>query len=257
MLRDQKSVLITGVGSGIGRALAIEAVRRGMAVALCGRRKTALEATSALLDQGSQHLVIPADITNPQGRRRIVDIITERWKALDILVNNAGVVEGGALEKFDDDTMARTFLTNVIAPMALTRDLMPLLLAARPSRVVNIGSVFGDIAYPQFSGYSASKFALRGFSNALRREWKQAGIGVTYAAPRATRTAAAVAFDDLIARANMTVDAPTQVARQIWRSVASGHDSIYAPAPERIYVLVQRIFPQIIDWALSRQAPSH
>jgi hypothetical protein len=55
----------------------------------------------------------------------------------------------------------------------------------------------------------------------------------------------------------MTVDAPTQVARQIWRSVASGHDSIYAPAPERIYVLVQRIFPQIIDWALSRQAPSH
>jgi hypothetical protein len=66
-----------------------------------------------------------------------------------------------------------------------------------------------------------------------------------------------VAFDDLIARANMTVDAPAQVARQIWRSVASGHDSIYAPAPERIYVLVQRIFPQIIDWALSRQAPSH
>src|SRR5258705_5217585 len=109
MLRDQKCVLITGAGSGIGRALAIEAVRRGMAVALCGRRETALEATGALLDQGSQHLVIPADITNPQGRRRIVDIITDRWKALDILVNNAGVVEGGALEKFDDDAMARTF----------------------------------------------------------------------------------------------------------------------------------------------------
>jgi short-subunit dehydrogenase len=257
MLRDQKCVLITGAGSGIGRALAIEAVRRGMAVALCGRRETALEATAALLNQGSQHLVIPADITNPQGRRRIVDIITDRWKALDVLVNNAGVVEGGAVEKFDDAAINRTFLTNVIAPMALTRDLMPLLLAGRPSRVVNIGSVFGDIAYPQFSGYSASKFALRGFSNALRREWKQAGIGVTYAAPRATRTDAAVAFDDLIAQANMTVDAPTQVAQQIWRSVASDRDSIYAPAPERIYVLIQRIFPQIIDWALSRHAPSH
>jgi short-subunit dehydrogenase len=257
MLREQKCVLITGAGSGIGRALAIEAAQRGMVVALCGRRETALEVTRALLDKRGQHLVIPADITNPQDRRRIVEIIADRWKALDILVNNAGVVEGGALEKFDDDAIARTFLTNVIAPMALTRDLMRLLLAARPSRVVNIGSVFGDIAYPQFSGYSASKFALRGFSNALRREWKQAGIGVTYAAPRATRTAAAVAFDDLIARANMTVDAPTQVARQIWRSVASGRDSIYAPAPERIYVLIQRIFPQIIDWALSRQAPSH
>jgi short-subunit dehydrogenase len=257
MLREQKCVLITGAGSGIGRALSVEAAQRGMAVALCGRRESALEATGALLAQGGRHLIIPADITNPQDRRRIVDIISDRWEALDVLVNNAGVVEGGALAKFDDEAITRTFLTNVIAPMALTRDLMPLLVAARPSRVVNIGSVFGDIAYPQFSGYSASKFALRGFSNALRREWKQAGIGVTYAAPRATRTDAAVAFDQLIASANMRVDAPAQVARRIWRSVASGHDSIYAPAPERIYVLIQRIFPQIIDWALARQAPSH
>jgi short-subunit dehydrogenase len=228
-----------------------------MVVALCGRRETALEATGALLGPGSQHLIIPADITNPQDRRRIVEIIGNQWKALDVLVNNAGVVEGGAIEKFDDEAITRTFLTNVIAPMALTRDLMPLLVAARPSRVVNIGSVFGDIAYPQFSGYSASKFALRGFSNALRREWKQTGIGVTYAAPRATRTDAAVAFDELIANANMSVDAPAQVARRIWRSVMRGHDSIYAPAPERIYVLIQRVFPQLIDWALSRQAPSH
>jgi short-subunit dehydrogenase len=257
MLREQKCVLITGAGSGIGRALSVEAAQRGMAVALCGRRETALEATGALLGPGSQHLIIPADITNPQDRRRIVETISERWEALDVLVNNAGVVEGGALEKFDDEAITRTFLTNVIAPMALTRDLMPLLVAARPSRVVNIGSVFGDIAYPQFSGYSASKFALRGFSNALRREWKQTGIGVTYAAPRATRTDAAVAFDELIAYANMSVDTPAQVARRIWQSVASGRDSIYAPAPERIYVLIQRIFPQIIDWALSRQAPSH
>ncbi|MDB5609191.1 MAG: Short-chain dehydrogenase [Bradyrhizobium sp.] len=257
MPREQKCVLITGAGSGIGRALSVEAAQRGMIVALCGRRQTALEATSALLGQGNRHLIIPADITDPQDRRRIVEIINAQWKALDVLINNAGVVEGGAIEKFDDEAITRTFLTNVMAPMALTRDLMPLLVAAKPSRVINIGSVFGDIAYPQFSGYSGSKFALRGFSNALRREWKQTGIGVTYAAPRATRTDAAVAFDELIANAKMSVDAPAQVARRIWRSVASGHDSIYAPAPECIYVLIQRIFPQIIDWALSRQAPSH
>jgi short-subunit dehydrogenase len=254
---EPKCVLITGAGSGIGRALAVEAAQRGMIVALCGRREAALEGTAALLGSGCPHLIIPADITKPQDRSRIVDVIRSKWKALDILVNNAGVVEGGAIEKFDDDAISRTFLTNVIAPIALTRDLMPLLIAARPSRVVNIGSIFGDIAYPQFSGYSASKFALRGFSNAMRREWKHTGIGVTYAAPRATRTDAAVAFDDLIASAKMNVDSPAKVARQIWRSVASGHDSIYAPAPERIYVLIQRIFPQIIDWALSRQAPSH
>jgi short-subunit dehydrogenase len=227
-----------------------------MAVALCGRRETTLEGTAALLDRASRHLVIPADITNPKDRARIVKVIAAEWRALDVLVNNAGVVEGGAMEQFDDDAISRTFLTNVMAPIALTRDLMPLLAAAAPSRVVNIGSVFGDIAYPNFSGYSASKFALRGFSSALRREWKKTGIGVTYAAPRATRTDAAAAFDELIANAKMSVDVPAKVAERIWRSVASGRDSIYAPAPERIYVLIQRIFPQIIDWALSRQAPS-
>lgn len=256
MLREQKRVLITGAGSGIGRALAIEAHRRGMVVALCGRREAALQETLEILGQEGQHLVIPADITSPQDRGRTVEIISEEWGALDFLVNNAGVVEGGSVEKFDDESITRTFLTNVMAPMALTRDLMPMLIAAKPSRVVNIGSVFGDIAYPQFSSYSASKFALRGFSNALRREWKQNGIGVTYAAPRATRTDAAVAFKGLIASENMMVDDPAQVARRIWRSAGRGHDSIYAPAPERIYVLLQRIFPQLIDWGLSRQVPS-
>jgi short-subunit dehydrogenase len=252
MQPDQKLVLVTGAGSGIGRALCVEAAQHGMAVALCGRRPEALEATRALLGTGAAHLAIPADITRPEDRRRIVDRITSERGALDILINNAGIVEGGALETFDDNALARTFQTNVLAPMALTRDLMPLLIAAKPSRVVNVGSIFGDIGYPEFTCYSAAKFALRGFSIALRREWKRKGIGVTYAAPRATRTDAAVAFADLIAKTKMNMDSPEQVARQIWQAIASGHDSVYAPAPERIYVLIQRLFPRVIDWSLSR-----
>jgi short-subunit dehydrogenase len=252
MRPEQKLVLVTGAGSGIGRALCIEAAQRGLAVALCGRRREALEATGALLGPGASHLIIPADITRPEHRRRIVDRIRKERGALDILINNAGIVEGGPLETFDDDALARTFQTNVMAPMALTRDLMSLLIAAKPSRVVNVGSIFGDIAYPEFTCYSAAKFALRGFSIALRREWKQKGIAVTYAAPRATRTDAAVAFASLIAKTKMNMDSPEQVARQIWRAVARGHDSVYAPAPEKVYVLIQRLFPRAIDWSLSR-----
>src|SRR6202140_910947 len=251
----QKLVLITGAGSGIGRALCVEAAQRGMAVALCGRRRDALEATRALLGSGAVHLIIPADITRPEDRRIIVDRIKDERGALDILINNAGVVEGGPLERVDDDAVARTFQTNVMAPMALTRDLMPLLVAAKPSRVVNVGSIFGDIGYPEFTCYSAAKFALRGFSMALRREWKRNGISVTYAAPRATQTDAAAAFAGLIAKTKMTMDSPEEVARQIWRAVASGHDSVYAPAPERVYVLIQRFFPRVIDWSLSRPSP--
>jgi short-subunit dehydrogenase len=252
MQPEQKLVLVTGAGSGIGRALCIEAAQRGLAVALCGRRREALEATGALLGPGASHLIIPADITRPEQRRRIVDRIRKERGALDILINNAGIVEGGPLETFDDDALARTFQTNVMAPMALTRDLMSLLIAAKPSRVVNVGSIFGDIGYPEFTCYSAAKFALRGFSIALRREWKQKGIAVTYAAPRATRTDAAAAFASLIAKTKMNMDSPEQVARQIWRAVARGHDSVYAPAPEKVYVLIQRLFPRAIDWSLSR-----
>ena len=251
MQPEQKLVLVTGAGSGIGRELSIEAARRGMAVALCGRRQEALEATGALLGPAAPYSIIPADITRPEDRRRIVDHVRNERGSLDILINNAGLVEGGPLETFDDDALARAFQTNIVAPMALTRDLLPLLIVAKPSRVVNVGSIFGDIGYPEFTCYSATKFALRGFSIALRREWKQKGIGVTYAAPRATRTDAAVAFAGLIAKTKMNLDPPEHVARQIWRAIARRRDSVYAPAPERIYVLIQRLFPSIIDRSLS------
>ena len=73
--------------------------------------------------------------------------------------------------------------------MELTLSLLPLLKAGAPSCIVNVGSLFGDIAFPYFSAYSATKFGLRGWSDGLRRELAPAGIGVTYAAPRGTRTA--------------------------------------------------------------------
>ena len=159
-----KCVLITGAGSGIGRALAVEAARRGMTVALCGRRADALAETAALLGAGAAHIVIQADVTGPDDRRMLVNRIRERWGKLDVLINNAGIVPGGAVESLTDDALELVLATNVTAPIALTRDLLPLLLAAQPSRVVNVGSMFGDIAFPLFAAYSASKFGLRGFS---------------------------------------------------------------------------------------------
>jgi short-subunit dehydrogenase len=250
---ESKRVLITGAGSGIGRALAIEAANRGMRVALCGRRSEALVATASAIGVRRRALILPADVTLGADRRRLVAEISDAWGALDILVNNAGVVEGEPLERTDDETLDCVFRTNVIAPMALARDFAPLLAAARPSRVVNIGSVFGDIPYPGFAAYSASKFALRGFSIALRREWAESGIAVTYAAPRATKTDAAAAFEDLIAVSKMTLDAPEQVARRIWRAVEKGSDSVYPKGPEKLFVLIQRLLPRVIDRAMARR----
>ncbi len=253
MRPDALRVLITGGGSGIGRALAIEASRAGAEVAVCGRRAEALEETASLMDASSGVLMIPADLTIPSDRAHVIDTVARHWGSLDILVNNAGVVEGGAHEILDDTTTERMFATNVLAPMALTKSAFPLLMAStgRQKRVVNIGSVFGDIAYPEFAAYSASKFALRGFSSALSREWRAHGIDVTYAAPRATRTDAAAAFSGLIAKNGMSLDTPEAVARRIWSAIRAGRRRVYPAGPERLFILLQSLAPSLVDRALS------
>ena len=177
-------------GSGIGRALAIEAARRGVRLALAGRRREPLDETLSLLP-GTGHLAIVADVTNRSDRRALMADLEAHWGALDLLVNNAGVVPVGPLAAATDEDLQAVLNTNLFAPMAMVRDALPLLKKAKGARVVNIGSVLGDIPYPLFAPYSATKAGLRGFSIALRRELAPLGIGVTYAAPRATHTAAA------------------------------------------------------------------
>jgi NAD(P)-dependent dehydrogenase (short-subunit alcohol dehydrogenase family) len=248
-----KRALITGAGSGIGRALAVEASRLGMTVALCGRRGDALAETLSAMTPSDRHLRLRGDITDSAVRRCMRDYLWRRWGGLDVLVNNAGVIAIGPLAYATDAEFERMMATNVIAPMALTREMLPLLRRAMPSRVVNVGSMFGDIPYPLFAAYSASKFALRGMSIALRRELRPYGVGVTYAAPRATMTEGARVLDPLVEPMQMRMDNPAQVATQIWRAVIKDSNSVYAKGPERLFVLIQRLLPRLIDRAIAAQ----
>jgi len=253
MQLERKRVLITGAGSGIGRALAIEASQRGMTVALCGRRADALAETLSMMSPSGRHMRLRGDITNPTVRRGMRDHLWQQWGGLDVLVNNAGVVPVGPLACATDAELEQVMAINVVAPLALTREMLPLLRRATPSRIVNVGSILGDIPYPLFAAYSASKCALRGLSVALRREFKPYGIGVTYAAPRATKTRAANAMAPLVEPMQMRLDEPDRVAAQIWRGVTKDLDSAYGKGPERLFVLLQRLFPRLIDRAVAAQ----
>lgn len=246
---EGKRVVITGAGSGIGRALALAADRRGMVIAGFGRRPEALEATLALLAPGRGHMAIPGDVTVAADRARLIAALESAWGGVDFLINNAGVVEAGPLSDFADGDLARVFSINVTGPMALTRDLASLLKKARPSRVVNVGSVFGDIPFPLFAPYSASKAAMRAFSIALRREWRPEGIGVSYAAPRATRTAALAAVESRMP--SVKADLPERVAERIMRGIDRGESFIYAAGPERFFALLQSVHPRLFDYMLS------
>jgi NAD(P)-dependent dehydrogenase (short-subunit alcohol dehydrogenase family) len=252
MRLEGKKALITGAGSGIGQALAAEAAERGVRVALTGRRKEPLEATLAELP-GSGHIVLRADVTEPADRKALMAEIAACWGGLDLLVNNAGIVPVGPLGAASDEDLEAVLKTNLLAPMALVREALPLLKRSRRARVVNIGSVFGDIPYPLFAPYSATKAGLRGFSIALRRELAPLGIGVTYAAPRATRTPAARPMQSLTEPFEIKFDTPDAVAKFIWNAVAKEANAIYPAGPERMYVLMQRLFPRMVDKAIAKQ----
>ena len=212
MLLDGKLAVITGAGAGIGRALAIEAAARGVCIALFGRRLGPLQETLSKL-LGTGHFLIEGDVTSPADRAALMAAIDHRWGRLDILVNNAGIVSAGRLRGVTDDELRLTIETNLLAPIALVRQALPLLQRAKRARIVNIGSLLGDIPYPLFTVYSATKSGLHGFSIALRRELAPMEIGVTYAAPRATRTASSHVLGALIEPFRMKLDAPEAVAR--------------------------------------------
>lgn len=252
MLLDDKIALITGAGSGIGRALAVELARHGAHVLLVGRREAALEETCALLAPPAQGTVLVTDVTDPAAIARLVEKV-DGYRRLDLLVNNAGTVTSGPFVEENAAARRRMVETNLLAPMEMTQAFLPLLQAATPSRIVNIGSLFGDIAFPYFSTYSATKFGLRGWSEALRRELASSGIAVTYAAPRGTRTPASAGFAALASAFEMTLDPPETVAQRIVDGIAHGARDIYPRGPERLFVLLQRLMPRLIDWALIRQ----
>ncbi len=244
-------MLITGAGSGIGRALAIQAA--GAEVVLTGRRSDMLEQTAALMMPGPS-IVFPADITSTDGRCGLEEVVRRRYGRLDILVNNAGMGSVGPIDAPPDDAIERMVATNLTAPIQLVRLFLPLLRAAAPSaRVVNIGSMFGDIAYPLFAAYSASKFGLRGYSDAIRRELSGSGIGVTHVAPRATRTPAMTDFEALIKPFGMQVDSADKVAHHILDGTLAGRRRIYPRGPERLFVLIQALWPSLIDRVIHRQ----
>ncbi|WP_417712874.1 SDR family NAD(P)-dependent oxidoreductase [Pseudophaeobacter arcticus] len=248
-MNSSKTVLITGAGTGIGRALAIEAAHKGFDLILVGRTSSTLDETLSQCST-TQARCIVADVTSAAGRALITQAVDGR---LDILVNNAGVLSVGHLADMADADLQRMADTNLVAPMTLTRDLLPALRSAK-GRIVNIGSVFGDIAYPFFAGYSASKFGLRGFSDAIRRELSGAGIGVTYIAPRATQTAAESAFGALVEPLDMTLDTAETVAAQAWDAILKGKRESFPKGKERFFVKVQRLFPSLVDKSVGAQA---
>jgi short-subunit dehydrogenase len=172
---------------------------------------------------------------------------------IDLLVNNAGVSSFDAFERQSPAAIARIAATNLVAPMLLARAVLPHLQAG--ARIVNVGSMFGSIGFPHCAVYSGTKFGLRGFSEALRREVAARGIGVTYVAPRAARTEAnSAALYRFAARTGMALDAPADVAEGIIAAIERDEAERFFGGPEPFFARLNALLPRLVDRALGKQA---
>lgn len=258
MRLEYQRVLVTGAGGGIGRALARELVTRG--ARLCAlehsaeaaqRLREGLEPLSASL------LVATGDVTRAEAREAAVGLVEREWGGLDVLINLAGILDFGRFQEVDPGLVSRLLKTNLEAPMQLTRAVLPGMIERGHGRIVNVGSMFGSIGFPLFAAYSASKFALRGFSQALRRELAGTGVGVTYVSPRAVKTPLNPPVVHAMAEQGvMRMDDPAPVARAIVRAIERDRKEAYLGFPEGIFARLNGIIPGLLDHALAGQVPA-
>src|SRR5262245_37194207 len=182
-------VLVTGASQGIGRALVVEAAKRGCRVLAAARSTELLDQLAAEVRKSNGVIeTVRADVTSPEDRQAMVDAAVRHFGGLDVLVNNAGIGATGHFMDSDPDVLRKIFETNFFGLTETTRVCLPLLKRGTTPAIVNISSVVGKRALPARSLYSSSKFAVAGFSEAIRAELAKDGIDVIVVNPGLTQT---------------------------------------------------------------------
>ena len=255
MKLNDVNVMITGAGGGIGRHIASAFASKGANLSLVDLSEEALAPVLEMAsDKGVKAVGVVADITKDEDIKRAVRETKAAIGSVGVLVNNAGVMPfKTALDHSSSDIMA-ALMVNVYGPMRLIQAVLPGMIESGTGRVVNIGSTFGSLAFPYFSVYSATKSAMRSFSEALRRELQDhKGVGVTYIAPRAVRSTQSPVFFEMAKKMKMKLDEPSDVAAVIVRAVEKGESEVYLGGSEKLFMFINKFKPTMIDGGLKKQ----
>lgn len=249
--------IVTGASSGIGRAVALELGRHGADVVVVARRAERLNELAREIEQlGARAVAVAGDVTEPTTRQSAIDCAEDQFGGLDVLVNNAGIAGIGRFEDASRERLRRIFEVNVFALMELTRDAIPLLKRGNKPIVVNMGSIVGHIALPNFTEYSAAKFAVRGFSEALRAEMFPEGIDVLLVSPATVETEI---WDRMIEDTGKTSwrarrgATPEFVARRTVQAIRRGRREVLPGTYPKVVHFANRLFPSVVAWVMERR----
>ena len=254
-LKD-KRVIITGASSGIGRELAKQLSAEGCKLIINARRKERLEELAAQLSQPQASCVIVVgDVTDRNVRARMLAAAQENFGGLDILINNAGIGAMGRFDEATEDRMRQIFEVNFFAVCEFIRESLPLLKAGHEPVIVNLSSVLGHRAVPLKSEYCASKFAIHGFSDAIRAELSQDGIDLLLVSPSTTDSEFFdAAIDDPTKRDWKKGGAmsPEVVASRTLRAIKKRRHEIILTFGGRILVWLDRMIPGIANRIIAK-----
>jgi len=248
-------ILITGASGGIGQQLALALAKKGGVLLLADRDLAPMEKLrDDIVASDGKASVIVTDLLQDNAPEQLAEAALRELGQVDVLINLAGIMSFDLFQNETAQSIERMWRINVIAPMQLTRALLPSMLARGTGRIVNVGSIFGSIAFPFFVNYSANKYAVRGFSQALRRELDGSGVGVTYVAPRSTRTPFNTGPVSRMQQAlKMNVDDPNVVAANIVSAIENDAHEHYIGFPESLFVRINSILPGLVDGSLRKQ----
>lgn len=259
---QDRRVWITGASSGIGEALALAFHSAGARLILSARREDELKRVQGLCDGEPATRVLPIDMSRAEELAAKARVALAIFDGIDILVLNAGISQRALARDSDDRVYRRLMEVNFFGPEELTRAVLPSMLQAKNGHFVVISSIAGKFGVPLRSGYSASKFALYGFFEALRAEEAGNGIRVTMVCPGFIHTNVSVSalkgdgsqhsrMDPEVA-AGMPAE---ECARQILRAVAQGREDVCIGAVrEKGMVYLKRFFPGLLARMIARRA---
>jgi len=250
--------IITGASSGIGYELALHMAKVGSQLVIVARRETRLlELAKKIAESGGQVETVVGDITDPNVRTACIEKAQSCFGGLDILINNAGIGAMGKFENADPERARQVMEINFFALIELTRLALPLLKNGVNPIIVNISSILGRRGVPYNSEYSASKFAVHGFSESLRAELTADKIDVLVVSPGTTSTEF---FDSVIQKTgepSWPEHAPVtaaHVAKQTIKAIERGRHEIVPYKWGKLLCWLNRLSPRLVDSIMARYA---